>query len=109
MYFYTYLIVLMSLPPLAQARWGWRGALAATIGALAFAAALLLLVYASRAEPPPADWNPEAKGEWEMGHGLMLLLFALPPGAAILAGVVLAATLALVRFAIVRWRCGTAG
>ena len=32
MYFYTYLIVLMSLPPLAQARWGWRGALAAAIG-----------------------------------------------------------------------------
>ena len=109
MYFYTYLIALMSLPPLAQARWGWRGALAATIAALAFATALFVLVNAGSAEPPPADWNPEAKGEWEMGHGLMLLLFALPPGAAILTGVVLAATLALVRFAIVRWKRGTAG
>jgi hypothetical protein len=109
MYFYTYLIVLMSLPPLAQARWGWRGALAAAIGALAFAAAIFMLVYTGGPEPAPADWNPEAKSEFGMGQGLIVLLFALPPAVAILAGVVLAATVALVRFAIVRWKRGTAG
>jgi len=109
MYFYAYLIVLMSLPPLAQGRWGWRGALAATVAALAFAAAVFLFLYTGRVEPPPAGWNPEAKAEWKMGGGLLLLLFLVLPAEAILAGVLLAAILALVQFAIRRWKRGAAG
>jgi hypothetical protein len=101
---YVYLAFLASLPVAAQALWGARGGVAATIASLALAAAIFLLLYNASMEPPPADWNPEAKAERGMGNGLVLLLFGLFPGMAVLAGAMLAAILASLRFAFSRWK-----
>jgi hypothetical protein len=108
-FFSAYLILLMSLPLLAQWRAGWRGNAVATVLALAFVVALYL--YAQTAlEPAPADWNPEARAEREIGGRFAILLLLLHlPAAAILTGTTLAAIWALIRRGIGARRSGASG
>lgn len=119
----AYLIVLMSLPLLAQWGAGWRGAVAATLGALAFVAAVYISIPADGgfevanvylnapadavAGHAPADWNPEAKAERRMAAAYMLLVVLLHrPAAAVLTGAVLAGAWAALHSGIRRLNLG---
>jgi hypothetical protein len=96
----VYFAVLMCLPLLGYWRGGLRGAAIGTVAALVFAVAFHFGV-PMKSPPPPADWNPEAKSEWNRGAAMVgFILTVLIPAAAILCGMALVAALALIRFAI---------